>query len=220
MTPLLTYLAKDIARSQRYLPPVLAHILVLAVVFGGDPGPALPAYSIAAVTLYPVAAWVAVACANAEDPMLRTVTVVSAGGWRQVGTAVTALASLVVVVLVVVGTVVPAIFHHYTVAEVSAGASGQLITGLAGVVLGVLCGRPVVHKVGISALAVFVVVLVTFAAGQVPPVGAVIGMLSRSDHGLTASQHPGWVLGGDLAIVLVLLAGATVVAAEVGRRRD
>ena len=220
MTPLLTYLARDIARSQRYLPPVLAYLLVAAVVFGGDPGTALPAYSIVAVVLYPVGAWVAVTCANAEDPVLRAVTVVSAGGWRKVGAAVTALASVVVVVLAVLGTVIPAIIHRYSVAEMSAGVSGQLIAGLAGVVLGVLCGRPVVHKIGISALTVVIVVLVTFASGKIPPVGAVIGLLSQADHGLVASQHPGWVLGGDLAIVLVLLVGATLVAAEVGRRRD
>jgi hypothetical protein len=220
MTPLLSYLAKDIARSQRYLPPVLAYLLVAAVVFGGDPGPALPAYSIVAVMIYPVGAWLAVTCANAEDPVLRTVTVVTAGSWLRVGAAVTALACSIVVVLTVLGSVIPAAVHGYSISEIATGATAQLITGLAGVVLGVLCGRPVVRQVGVSAIVVIVVVLVTFALGKIPPVGAVIGLLSQSDHGIAASQHPGWVLGGDLAIVLALLVAATWLAAEVGRRRD
>jgi hypothetical protein len=75
LTGLVRYLGSDLLRSQRFLLPVLLYVLLLAPLFGGDPGPPPQLWTVTAVVLYPVSCWLAVTVANTEDPVQRQVTV-------------------------------------------------------------------------------------------------------------------------------------------------
>ncbi|MFC0071534.1 hypothetical protein ACFFQW_47615 [Umezawaea endophytica] len=185
MIALVRYLAVDLLRSQRYLPPLLLHCAVLGMMFSGDAGDALFAYAGSCALIYPVAAWFGVVVATTEDPIQRTVTAVTAGGWGRVAVAQALLAAVGVVVLSVIATVWPVVTnpHPYSLAEVGLGAVAHLVCGFTGVGVGMLCSRPVIGRAGPSLLAVVAVVAVTFKVGQATPVGAVLGGLAHRDLG-------------------------------------
>ncbi|MCE0766493.1 hypothetical protein LWC35_26830 [Pseudonocardia kujensis] len=89
------YLLADAVRAQRVVLPVVLQVAVLAVLFGGDPGRLPEPWGASVLTLYPIAAWLALTVAHTEDPVQRDVTVAAAGGVGPVaaGTLLVALAS-------------------------------------------------------------------------------------------------------------------------------
>ncbi|HEY3895417.1 MAG TPA: hypothetical protein VGL88_08630, partial [Pseudonocardiaceae bacterium] len=62
------YLRADLLRSQRFIVPVVVYLGLLAVLFGGDPGPPPVPWAASTLALYPVSAWLAITTANTEDP--------------------------------------------------------------------------------------------------------------------------------------------------------
>lgn len=219
MFALLRYLTADVLRSHRYFPPVFLYLLVSGVFDArGDAGSALNAYGASALVLYPVGAWLAVAVGNAEDDTQRHITATAAGGWTKVIGAVSLLASIGLMPLVLVSTMWPAITaaHRYRLAELGVGFAAQLACGLTGVAVGVLLGRPVLRKIGWSMLAIAAVVVLTYQFGRIPPVGSMIGLLSNTPP--TMASAAATVLE-SLVIAIVLVVGVTFGVSEVARRR-
>lgn len=91
----------------------------MGMLFSGDAGQPLEAYSGSSALLYPIAAWMAVVVATSEDVVRREITVVSAGGWSRVLSAAALVAVLFALVLALLGAVWPVVTnpHPYTAGE-------------------------------------------------------------------------------------------------------
>lgn len=205
------YLAADVARSQRFLLPLVVYGAALAVLYGGDPGPPPASWAASALVLYPVAAWLALVVANTEDPVQRTVTVVAAGGHGTVvaGTLLVALAGDLV--LVVMSVLYPVAFTSYDhpAGLVLLGVAGHLACAAAGTAVGLLCARPLVTRIGWSLCLGATVLVLTAVQPGLPPVGTAVRALSADSPAPVAEV----LLGLGLAVA------AAGVATAVGRRR-
>ncbi|MFT7834863.1 hypothetical protein Q5530_01775 [Saccharothrix sp. BKS2] len=214
MRALVGYLVVDVLRTQRWLPPLLLFAAVLGMLYASDAGPPLAAYAGTCVLVYPVSAWLAVVVAGTEDPVRRAVTAVTAGGWARVQVAATAVSATGALGLALVAAVVPVLTQPrpYPPAVVAQGFGGLAVCALVGVGVGVLCGRPVVDRVGWSVLAAGGLVVLPLLFGRTPPIGNLLWSLSHGDG------VPGALaLSGGLALLLV--AGATALATALGPRR-
>ncbi|WP_158842098.1 hypothetical protein [Saccharothrix deserti] len=214
MTSLVRYLLVDVLRTQRWLPPLLLYVAVLGMLYASDAGPPLPAYAGTCVLVYPVSVWLTVVIATAEDPVRRTITVVTAGGWARAQAAVTALSVLAALGLALVAALVPVVTQSrpYPPATVAEGFVALAVCALVGVGVGVLCGRPVITQAGWSVLAATALVVLVFLFGRTPPVGNVLWSLSHDD-GVTSAL----TISGVLAVLFVV--GATWLGTAVGPRR-
>jgi hypothetical protein len=213
---LIRYLLADLLRTQRLIAPLLLYLAVLAVLYSGDAGGPLPAYAATAGALYPVAAWLAVVVAGGEEPAQRAVTTVAAGGWARMLGGVLGAALVLDAGLVVLGTLVPVVVnpHPYPPVDVLAGAVGHVVCGVTGTAVGLLFGRPLVRRVGVSVLGVVAAVAVTFGLRHHSPVGAVL-------TGLGSDQPPDLtpVLGLAAGSAALVLAAATTLVYLLGRSR-
>jgi len=211
---LVRYLLADVLRGQRFLAPLLVYLAVLGMLYSGDAGASLPAYAGSCALLFPVAAWFAVVFASAEDPVQRAVTVVAAGGWGRVLTAVASLTAVVVAALALLATLWPVLTnpHPYTASDIAIGFAAHLVCGLNGAGAGLLLARPVIVRIGYTVLWVTAVVVVTFTAGRPTPVGVVLGALADQ-------RVPIGALVFSAACALVLLAAAVAVGRRVAPRR-
>ncbi|MBN9112609.1 MAG: hypothetical protein J0I34_27945 [Pseudonocardia sp.] len=209
------FLLSDLYRSQRAVVPIIIQAAILAILFGGDPGPLPAPWAASALALYPIAAWLGIVVANTEDPIQRHVTVVAAGGVGRVVGGILTLALAGDVLLSLISVVWPMVATHYPhpPSVVALGLGGHLVCAVTGTAVGLLCARPVVGKVGWSLLAAGTVVVVTGTQSHVPPVGTVV-------RALTSGGPPGSgaVVGTGLVIAAVLAVLAAGVSAAVALR--
>ncbi|XVV06839.1 hypothetical protein ACQPW3_16230 [Actinosynnema sp. CA-248983] len=213
MTALVRYLLADALRTQRWLPPLLLFGAVLAMLNSSDAGPPLSAYAGACVFVYPVAVWLTIVIATAEDPVRRAVTVATAGWWR-VHAAVTVLSALAALFVALLATLAPVLTQPrpYPLPVIAIGFAATLVCGLTGVGVGALCTRPVVTQHGWSVLLAVALVVAAFPFGQVPPIGNVLGALGH-DRGIPTA------LATSALCALALTIGGTWLARTLGPRR-
>lgn len=188
MISLARYLAADVLRQQRVLAPVLVFLGVMGMLFSSDPGEPLAAYAGSSALLYPICAWVAVVVATSEDVARREITVVSAGGWSRVLSAVALVAVSFAVVMALIAAVWPVLANSrpYTLGEFLFGLGSHVAVALLGVGVGLLFARPVVDTVGRTVLAVFSVVVLTYPLGRATPLGWVLDALGHNQVSLSA----------------------------------
>jgi hypothetical protein len=214
LTGLVRYLGSDLLRSQRFLLPVLLYVLLLAPLFGGDPGPPPQLWTVTAVVLYPVSCWLAVTVANTEDPVQRQVTVAAMGGPARVafGVLVTCLlADLGLVAIAVCWPMVTTPYAFPAQATVS-GVLAHVAVAATGTAVGLLCARPVMHGVGWSAVAAGGALFLTASQPWLPPVGLTL-------ESLTATPAPAGTIAVQAGLGLVLSALAAGATALVHNRR-
>jgi hypothetical protein len=158
--------------------PFVVQVGVLAVLFGGDPGPLPAPWGVSCLTAYPVGVWLALTLANTEDSVQRSVTVVAAGGPGPVA-AGTLLAAFVGDLLLTVLSVGWgwATMPHADLATIADGVLAHLAATATGTALGVLCARPFVPRIGWSLLLGWIMVIATAVQSWLPPVGAAIAVL-------------------------------------------
>jgi hypothetical protein len=206
------YLLSDAWRSQRVIIPVVLQVAVLAVLFGGDPGPLPTPWAASILALYPVSAWLALTLANTEDPVQRSVTVAAAGGTGAVAAGTLVVAGAGDLLLSVLSVAWPLVASPYTAppAVVLGALLAHLAAGLTGTAVGFLCARPLVARIGWSLLIALVVVIATAVQPWLPPVGAAVAAIE-------AGGHPGSLLVPVL-VALVLAVAATWVSSTVARR--
>ncbi len=197
------FLADDVLRSQRYLLPLLVLAGVLAVLFGGDPGPPPAPWAVSALALYPTSAWLALVVANTETPEQRTVTVASAGGPGRVaaGTLLVALAGGLL--LAAISVVWPAVTgaHPYPPRILLLGALAHVAAAGTGAAVGLLCARPLVARIGWSFSIAVTVVVVTAVQPWLPPVGTAVGALADDGPPPVGAALLGLALAGAAAVV-------------------
>jgi hypothetical protein len=205
------YLLSDAYRSQRVLLPLVLQLAVLAVLFGGDPGPLPAPWAASTLALYPVSTWLALTVANTEDPVQRSVTVAAAGGPGPVvrGTALVGLAGTLLLTAVSVGWGVAAA-RGTSPAHAVEGTLTHLTAGLTGTAVGLLVARPLVTRIGWSLVIGLVVVLSTAVQAWLPPVGAAVAALT-DDRGPVALLVP-------LAVAFALVGAACAIVTRVARR--
>jgi hypothetical protein len=216
VTALVRYLLADLLRGQRYLPVLVLFGAALAILYGGDPGDPVSAYAGSCVVIYPVSVWLAVVVAGAEDPVQRTVTATTTGGWARLHTGVTLLAALGSALLALLATAWPLVTsaHHYSWAALGTGLGGHLVCGWTGTAVGLALSRPVITRIGVTVLATLAVVAPTYRLGRHTPVGAVLALLSDRD-----TAHAPQVLAVWGAVAVALLAATTWLATRVAARR-
>lgn len=173
------FFAADVARSQRFLLPLLAHGALLAVLFGGDPGPPPGPWAVSALAVYPAAAWLAVVVANTEAPEQRAVTIASAGGPARVAAATLLVALAGGLVLAALSVLLPAVVsrYPYPLPVLLAGTLAHIACAATGTAVGLLVARPVVARIGWSLCIGVAVVMATAVQPWLPPAGSAVDAL-------------------------------------------
>jgi hypothetical protein len=179
-------------RGGRALPPAIAVLVVLGVIYGGGASSAAIAYGYSAAALFPVLAWLTKVLLDAEPDVQRRLARVSVGPAREAVAGVLAaiLASLIVCALAMGA---PWLFHgidtsHALLSGIVLGILAHLLAIPPAVALGALASRAVTGTVrtGVAVLvtaAVLVVILGlkgSWAPWLVPPVMATARALNDS----------------------------------------
>lgn len=215
MIALLRYRAASLARSQRWLAPVLLYAAFLAVgVRWGQP--VLDSLGYAAAGLLPVTAWLVQICAGLEPPAARTVVAAVTGSPRAhlasllaaLGCAWTLGAAAVLAVLLIsdpasTDRAVPVPFPP-------AAAAGLLAVGccvLLGAVAGALCSRPVLRGRGWSVAATVLAVLLALVTSGSPANSAVAGLVAGSLTGTVHLPVLPFLVSAALAAAVAVLTG-------------
>jgi hypothetical protein len=205
MISLVRYLAADVLRGQRFLAPLLVFLGSLGMLFAYDPGPQLSAFSGSSALIYPIGAWLTVVVATSEDVVRREITVVSAGGWPRVLTAVAVTAVMFGLAFAVVATVWPVVAspRPYSFVQVLAGLGVHSVSVLLGIGVGLMFSRPVFDSIGRTVLVVFGVVVMTYPLGRHTPLGWVLDALG--DNHVTLPILWAGLIGGALVAGAVAL---------------
>ncbi len=195
MIPLIRMRLAAFVRSGRALAPIIAGLVVLAVIYGGGQSQAAPAYAYSAVMLFPVLAWMSKLVLDAEPDVQRRLARLTVGAGREAAAGVLA-AVLIGLVVCVVAMLAPVPFgairgpeagEPSLVAGVALGALAHLLMLPAAVGLGALASRAVTRGIrnGVAVLATGAVLVVvlglsgSIAPWLVPPVMATARSLSR-----------------------------------------
>ncbi|MFG2591875.1 ATP-binding cassette domain-containing protein [Streptomyces sp. NPDC048438] len=209
-TALIRYQAATLARSQRWLAPLLLYAAVLGVgVRAGQP--LMDSLGYAAAALLPAAAWLVRLCVTQEPLAARTVTAAAVGPSRAhraslltgLGCALALGAAGAGIVLLISEPV--STDHTVAVPLLPAALAGLLAAGcsaLLGTAVGALCARPVLHRHGWSLAATVLGALLALVTDGSPAKAAVTGLVSGS-------------LTGTVRVPLLPLAGALAVAVAV-----
>jgi len=211
------YLGADLLRSQRFIVPVVVYLGVLAVLFGGDPGPPPVPWAATTFAIYPVSAWLAITITNTEDATQRHITVAAAGGWSRVAAGILLtclLGDVMLVAFSVLRPLVPilTVTYQYPPTILLAAALAHLASAATGTAVGLLCARPVITRFGWSALTALVVLLITATQRWLPPVGTAV-------WALTDVPVPIAALAAYAALGLALAVLASAITITVGRHR-
>jgi hypothetical protein len=150
MIALLRYLAADTLRSQRWLAPLLAFLVAVAIIAPSDTSPLLPTATLTAVALLPVGLWLTVVVNHSEDPVQVLITVVTIGNATRVRLAKLLAAYLACCVLTVVAVIwtLTTTEDPLTPGLLTAVTLEHLVTALTGVGLGALISRPLLTRTG------------------------------------------------------------------------
>ncbi|MFJ6013748.1 ABC transporter [Streptomyces sp. NPDC092952] len=214
MTALVRYQAALLARSQRWLAPVLlyAAFVVTGVAWGQ---PVLDSLGYAAAGLLPVTAWLVQLCVTQEPPAARTVTAAAVGSPKAHLAALLAGAGCAGLLGVLVTPVVLLISRPtgadgtVRVALPPAGAAGLLATAccvLTGAAIGALCTRPLLHRRGWSLTGTALLALAALVAGGSPANAAVRGLVTGSRTGVVHPQVGAFAVAAVLAVAVAVLA--------------
>lgn len=230
MTALIRMRLAAFVRSGRALAPIIAGLVVLAVIYGGGQSQAAPAYGYSAVMLFPVLAWMTKLVLDAEPDVQRRLARLAVGAGREAAAGVLA-AVLIGLVICAVAMLAPLPFgairgpqpgEPSLAAGLALGALAHVLMLPAAVGLGALASRAVTRSIrnGVTVLvtgALLVVVLGlsgSIVPWLVPPVMAMARSLSR----------PTLPAAGTLLVLtawaLVWCAAALTAYASLRRRRS
>jgi hypothetical protein len=197
-------------RGGRALPPAIAVLVVLGVIYGGGASPAAIAYGYSAAALFPVLAWFTKVLLDAEPDVQRRLSRVAVGPAREATAGV--LAALVVSAIVcVLAMGAPWLFNGIDTTKllgsgIALGILAHVLAVPPAVALGALASRAVTRTVrtGVAVLvlsAVLVVVLGlkgSWAPWLVPPVMAT----ARALNGRGTPPH-GTPTTGTVTLLIV-----------------
>ncbi|MEU1804864.1 ABC transporter [Streptomyces sp. NPDC019937] len=221
MIALLRYQAALLARSHRWLPPLLLYVVFMGI--GVQAGqPILDSFGFAAAGVLPIAAWLVRVCVTNEPAAARSCAAAAQSPGRvHLAGVLTALGAAVV--LGVAGTLLVALVGDPRSADgrvevpvgpaTVAGLLAALACALLGTAVGALCNRPLLRRPGWAVLSTVLVALLASVAGASPANAAVSGLVNGSRSGtVTMPLLP-------LAVTVAIAAGATAIACALSSRR-
>ncbi|MEU1664452.1 ATP-binding cassette domain-containing protein [Streptomyces sparsogenes] len=219
---LLRYQAALLARSQRWVPPVVLYGAFMAVgVMAGQP--ILDSFGYAAAALLPIAAWLVRVCVGNEPPAARNCAAAAAGPARvhlsSVLTGLCAAAGLGVVGAVFIALISDPKTSDQRIAvplpeATSAGLLAALTCALLGAAMGALFSRPLLLSTGWGIQATALASLLVLVTDASPANAAVSDLVSGSHTGtVTLPLLP-------LALTGAVAAGATALACALSSRRS
>ncbi|MEV5977693.1 ABC transporter [Streptomyces sp. NPDC052114] len=208
MSALLRYQAALLARSQRWLPPVILYAVFLSVgVQGGQP--ILDSLAYAAAALLPVAGWLARICVTNEPPAARGCTAAAAGPGRAHLAALLAAflttAALGACAVLAVAAISDAASTdaRTAVPRLAAGAAGllaMLVSALLGTALGALANWPLLRSAGRAVPALLLGSLLLLVTTGSPAHSVLVDLTTGSREG-AVPVSPGALAGALAAAV-------------------
>ena len=189
MTALVRYQLALLARSHRWLPPLLVYAAALAV--GVQPGQAvLDSLGVAAAAVLPVAAWLVRVCTGVEPPAARA-CLAAAGGPARAHLASLAAAFAAACALGAAGVAVVVLISDahgsdraadtaVPVAATGAGLLATLTCALLGTAVGALCNRPLLRSRAWTVPATLAGAGAVLVAAGSPANAAVTGLVTGS----------------------------------------
>jgi hypothetical protein len=215
---LVRYSLATVVQSQRYLPPVLLFIAILAIFTSKDNGPLVPVYALSSAAVFICATWLTVATVNTEDPTQRSITVVNAGGSGRVLVASVWVAFTWCALIIAIGLFYPLTsgHHPFGLSILLVGALAELTGGCTGVAVGLLCSRLVIRRAGYAAVIALFASFLFLLVPNLPPVNPVFHLLA-ANRSAASLLLP--VLGFGAVSVLLVVA-STALTRFVALRRD
>ncbi|TVT60556.1 hypothetical protein FNH05_04070 [Amycolatopsis rhizosphaerae] len=209
---MIRYQLALLGHSQRYLPPVLAFLLVMGVLYTDRGAPQIPQYAVSCGALTVIACWLAIALVDTEDPVQRLITLTHAGPVRLVG-GVAASVLICCAGLTVVSLVWSAIvFRGFAPAALGVGALAHLTAALTGISVGLSCSRLIVPRIGYTVLVALAALMAVFLLRWLPLINPMLRAMSGTGPVL------GTVLTGLACSLITAIIAVTVVTALLRRR--
>ena len=181
MTALYRYLLMSVLLSQRYLPPTLIFLALMAVGTTSDSGPLQESYSFCVLAMLVCTTWLTVSIVNHEDPTQHQITRVMIGSSLRVLVTTVAVVLTWCVPLLVIGLVYPIVTgkHVVTLGALTIGGVAQSAAAMIGMAIGLLCSRLVVPRIGIAMLAAAAALLAVLLLRWISPIRPLMSMLSN-----------------------------------------
>lgn len=196
-------------RSQRWIVPVLAFILLVAILYASGRAPFQTTGMIGALLLVPTGAWMTLAAINSEDAGQSSVTNVNGGGIIRVRFLVLLAAYFVCSVLVVVSVVASIVSDtRFNTREDRLSVIGMLILAhlidaAMGIIIGALVSKPVLERTGFAWLMVALFFVLSLIIPGSPVRGTLVLLMGENVHGDAWSAMGGFVLSA-VAVAAVL----------------
>ena len=188
---------------------------MLGLVYSLDAGPAVPAYGVTAVAVFPVAAWLTRMMVTTEDPVAREITAATARGQLRVQAALLVSAVTTTLPLIALALGWAGVANHHNIHGWSAWLGGvgvHFVFAVLGVGLGALFAPPILHRPGPAVLGIIAVTLLSIII-RVSPVAGTLGVLTHNPRqGFTAALTP------PIAVLLALATTAILVSLTASRR--
>lgn len=200
-----------LARSQRWLPPVLFYGIALAIDSGGGDS-AADAFAYSAAFLLPVSAWLTRALLTAEPPEAAAITATAAGPARARLAALSAATSYGLL-CALLGALVAAVTGPGGASTLLDGLCTEVICVLLGTAAGVLSAPPLVPAAGWGVLLAGLLALGLLVA-RFSPASMGIRALTRVSNGGSANFP---LAALPIALVVVAAVWAATTAAAVRR---
>lgn len=214
MIALIRYRLAELGHSQRYLPPVLLHIGLMAVLYSDDAGPALPGYAVTAAALLVVSGWLTIALVDVEDVVQRTVTRAHTGSVHRMlsGTVLTVLccAGGLAVLSTAWSQAASGFAHQAT--DLVIGLLAHVVCAAFGIAVALPCSGLVVRRTGYSVIAAAGLLTITLLAEWLPLAHPLLLALSAS------STPPALLVQSTLTAAGALVASTVLVATWFSRR--
>lgn len=170
MIALIRYQFAELGHSQRHLPPVLAHLGVLAVMSSANQGPALPGYAVTAASSLLVSGWLIIALAGISSSEQRAIVAAHAGSFARVliSLVLTVLACSAGLAVLAVGW--GAVTHGADIppTTLALGVLVHLICSVFGIAVALPCSSLVIPRIGYTLVAAVVLLAVALLAKWVP----------------------------------------------------
>jgi hypothetical protein len=207
LVALVGYQLATLARSQRWVGPLVTYLAFLGFVYASEAGPAVIAYGVTAYALFVVVAWLTSATLSAENEVARQVTAAAARGQLRVQ-----VAALVAAGCGAAGGCVVAVGWARVANAPNTQGAKAIIGGLAlhavfallGLGVGALLGRPLVAAPGAAALGILAVAMLALIVPGSPVQGCLRVLEHNPEHGFAGQLAPSVV---ELLVVSVVAVG-------------
>ncbi|HVV09146.1 hypothetical protein [Amycolatopsis sp.] len=199
--------------SQRYLPPLLAYLLVLGILYTDVGSLPMPELAVSAGGLTVVTCWLTIALVDAEDPVQRLITLVHARRMPKLLTGVVA-AVLGVGLVAAVGSLVWSSIEHrgLSAGVLGLGLLAHLACACTGIAIGLPSSRLVLPHIGYTVLAALAALIAVLLIRWLPLINPMLRAMTV--HGSVR----GSVLLCFVVSAVVLLLSATAVGLVYRRR--